>query len=521
MLGGSSAINSQAFIPTSKAGIDAWEKLGNSGWAWKDLAPYYRKFHTFTVPPEPLRHHLGLEYVDEKIRGTTGPVHVSFSDSAEDPLPNAWFKTFQTLGFGLDGDPFSGQVTGGYNSPGTIHPVTKERSYSAVAYYQPASQRSNLHLLTGANVHEIILEKTDASGDVAATGVKFTRDEKEITIRAWKEVIVAAGAFQSPKLLELSGIGSADLLGSLGIDIIIDIPGVGENLQDHLMTGFSFEVKDGVETIDDLARNDPAAMEAAMGAYMADKTGPFTTPGVKSVAFMPFVNIIDTDNEIKLKDSLGESHATASDSMLNSFIASLNKASDEGSAMLYTYPAQGNFEAGGGANPKDITKAIMPGNFITIGVCLLQPMSKGTVHLSSANPQQESSIDPQYLSKELDVEIFARHLQYLRTLVKTEPLASLLKPDGKRSSPDIDLKDLDAVKEFVRTTAISNWHPVGTCAMLPKEKGGVVSEKLVVHGTKNLRVVDASIFPIITRGNPISSVYAVAEKAADLIKADN
>ena len=521
MLGGSSAINGQAFIPTSKAGIDAWEKLGNPGWDWEDMAPYYRKFHTLTVPPEPVRHHMGLEYIDDKIRGTSGPLQVSFSDSADDPLPNAWFKTFQTLGFGLTGDPFSGQVTGGYNSPGTIHPVTKERSYSAIAYYQPASQQPNLHLLTGANVHTIVLEKTDASGAVAATGVKFTREEKEVVVRARKEVIVAAGAFQSPKLLELSGIGSADLLGSLGIDTIVDNPGVGENLQDHLMTGFSFEVKDGVKTIDDLARNDHAAMQAAMGAYMANKSGPFANPGVNSIAFMPLVNIVDTDNEVKSKKPLEESHAQASDSTLKCFIGSLNKSSDKGTAMLYTYPAQGNFEVGGGANPKDITKATMPGNFITIGVCLLQPMSRGAVHLTSANPKQDPSIDPQYLSKELDVKVFARHLQYLQTLIKTQPLASFLKPDGKRSSPDIDLKNLDAIKEFVRTTAISNWHPVGTCAMLPKDKGGVVSEKLVVYGTKNLRVVDASIFPTITRGNPISSVYAVAEKAADLIKADN
>lgn len=520
MLGGSSAINSQAFIPTSKAGIDAWEKLGNPGWAWKDLAPYYRKFHTFTVPPEALRHHLGLEYVDEKIRGTSGPVQVSFPDSAEDPLPNAWFKTFQALGFGLDGDPFSGQATGGYNSPGTIHPVTKERSYSAVAYYQPANKRSNLHLVTGAYVHKIILEKPDASGVVAATGVKFTREEKEVVVRARKEVVVAAGAFQSPKLLELSGIGSAGFLGSLGIDTIVDNPGVGENLQDHLMTGFSFEVRDGVKTIDDLARHDPAALQAAMGAYMANKSGPLANPGVNSIAFMPFVNIVDTD-EVKLKMSVERGHAKSSDLTLNDFIGPLSKSSDEGSAMLFTYPAQGNFEAGGGANPQDITKAIMPGDFITIGVCLLQPISKGSVHLTSANPQHKPSIDPQYLIKGIDVEIFARHLQYLPTLVQTQPLASLLKPNGKRSSPDTDLKDLDAVKEFVQNTAISNWHPVGTCAMLPKEKGGVVNEKLVVHGTKKLRVVDASIFPIITRGNPISSVYAVAEKAADLIKADN
>ncbi len=308
----------------------------------------------------------------------------------------------------------------------------------------------------GGNVHEIILEKTDAFGAVAASGVKFTCEEKEVAVRARKEVIVAAGAFQSPKLLKLSGIGSADLLGSLGIDTIVDNPGVGENLQDHLMTGFSFEVRDGAKTIDDLAWNDPPAMQAAMGAYMANTSGPFANPGVNSIAFIPFVNVVDADDGAKSKLPLEESHANANGSTMNSFIRSLNKTSDEGSAMLYTYSVQGNFEADGEANPKDITKAIMHGNFITMGVCLLQPMSKGAVHLTSANPKQNPSVDPQYLSKELDVEIFARHLRYLQTLVKTQPLASFLKPDGKRSSPDTDLKDLDAVKEFVRTTAISN-----------------------------------------------------------------
>jgi len=197
-------------------------------------------------------------------------------------------------------------------------------------------------------------------------------------------------------------------------------------------------------------------MQAAMGAYMANTSGPFANPGVNSIAFIPFVNVVDADDGAKSKLPLEESHANANGSTMNSFIRSLNKTSDEGSAMLYTYSVQGNFEADGEANPKDITKAIMHGNFITMGVCLLQPMSEGAVHLTSANPKQNPSVDPQCLSKELDVEIFARHLRYLQTLVKIQPLASFLKPDGKRSSPDTDLKDLDAVKESVRTTAISN-----------------------------------------------------------------
>ena len=521
MLGGSSAINAQAFIPTSKAGMDAWENLGNPGWGWEAMAPYYRKFHTLTTPSESVCSHLGLDHIDEKFRGTSGPIQASFAGSGEDPLPNAWLKTFETLGISDRGEHTSGQIRGSYNNPGTIHPVTKERSYSATAYYKPASHRSNLHLMTGASVKKIVLERIGSADAVVATGVEYFLGEETFTAKARKEVIITAGAFQSPKLLELSGIGSASLLKSLGIKSIINIPGVGENLQDHLMTGLSFEVQDGVSTIDDLARHDPAAMQAAMGAYLTSKTGPFAAAGVNSMAFMPLLDILEPDSRNTIKHPAKTHQTDTSDSSLSRFIKSIDKASDEGSACLFTYPAQGNFEVGGGADPKDITKALMAGYFITIGVCLMRPFSRGSVHIQSADFKQKPFIDPEYLTNDLDVDIFARHLQFLQKLVKTQPLAKFLKLNGKRSSPDLDLENLDAVKEFVRKTAISNWHPVGTCAMLPKEKGGVVSEKLLVHGAKNLRVVDSSIFPIITRGNPVSTVYAVAEKAADLIKADN
>ena len=484
------------------------------------MASYYRKFHTLTKPTESVSHHLGLDYIDEKVRGNSGPIQTSFTGSVEDPLSNAWFKAFQALGFTLQGDPFSGQAVGGYSSPSTIDSVTKERSYSAVAYYQPASHRPNLHLLTGAHVQQINLEKSSATGAVAATGVKVTWQEEEAFLRARKEVVVAAGAFQSPKLLELSGIGSPIILGQLGIEKVIDNPGVGENLQDHLMIGLSFEVKDGVKTIDDLARQEPAAIQAAMGEYITKKTGPFAGAGVTSIAIVPFVDVLKTQYGDPPIDLLKKLHSEAKENELKQFIRSINQESDEGSALFYVYPTQGNFERGGGAKPKDSTKAIMEGNFITIGVCLLRPFSRGTVHITSSDPRQKPSIDPQYLAEEVDVEVLARHLQFLQRIIVTEPLASLLKPGGKRSAPDLDLDDLDAVKEFVRMACISNWHPVGACAMMPKEKGGVVNEKLVVHGTKNLRVVDSSIFPTITRGNPISTVYAVAEKAADLIKAD-
>jgi len=482
------------------------------------MSPYYQKFHTLSTPPNSTHEHLGLDYVDQKIHGYRGPIQASFAGTPQDALSNAWYKTFQSLGYEGKGDPFSGEFVGGYNSPATIDPVSKERSYSAVAYYQPIKNRSNLTLLTGALVDKIELEATERTGLFTATAVRLIHNGETKIVRAHKEVIVAAGTFNSPKLLELSGIGSATLLRSHDIPLLIDSPGVGENLQDHLMTGFSFEVNNGVNTIDDLARKDPVAIQMALQQYMESKSGPFTAAGVNSMAFMPLVNPLSDDNMEATKICLDKNIADAKSSIHYDFIRSILENANEGSASFFTYPAGGNFEIGGGFDVENATKAVLDGNYITIGVCLLHPLSRGSVHIGSGDPAQKPKIDPKYLTQELDVEVFARHVQSLRKLVKTQPLASLLKVDGRRNSPDVDLTDLEAVKQYARSTAISNWHPVGTCAMMPREKGGVVDEKLLVHGTANLRVVDASIFPMITRGNPLTSVYAVAEKAADLIK---
>ena len=520
ILGGSSAINVLALIPPSKLGINAWENLGNPGWSWEEMLPYYRKFHTLNLPSVSLQDHLGLAYVDEEYRGTSGPIQATFSGALQDPIPKAWYLAFRSLGLDTKTDPFSGQVIGGYNNPVTVDAASKERSYSAVAYYKPASKRSNLRLLTGSIVDEILIERSNSEDDVTAMGVRFSNSEGLQEAHARKETILAAGAFQSPKLLELSGIGSADLLRQHDIDVVVDNPGVGENLQDHLLAGISFEVRDGIKTIDDLARQDPGAVEAAMKSYMTDKTGPLSVGSVGSFAFLPVMKFL-AENGTEERKLLWERHSEKlKDIPHYDFTRSLIDSSNEASAAFFMYPGQGNHESGVGAIAKDVIKASLPGNFITIAVCLLHPFSRGSTHIKSNDPTIPPSIDPHYLEKEIDVEILALHLQYIQTLIQAGPLEAILKPNGRRSAPDLDLDNLEAVKEYVRETSISNWHPVGACAMLPRSKGGVLDERMVVHGTKNLRVVDSSSFPIIPRGNPMSTVYAVAEKAADLIKQD-
>ena len=169
---------------------------------------------------------------------------------------------------------------------------------------------------------------------------------------------------------------------------------------------------------------------------------------------------------------------------------------------------------------KDFVQNLQPGSFLSLGATQAHPFSRGSVHISSADATQAPTIDPRYFSEPLDVEILSRHVQFLEKVAETQPLAAFLKPDGKRNHPTAYIKDLDAAKDYTQMTAFSNYHPSGTCAMMAKEHGGVVDERLLVYGTSNLRIVDSSIMPLIPRGNIQSTVYAVAERAADLIKED-
>lgn len=483
------------------------------------MKKYYQKFHTLALPSEVTKEYLGIDYVDEAVRGKSGPIQASFPE-LHDPLAKAWVDTFKKLEFEITGDPFSGKVTGGFCNAATIDPKTKERSYVTSAYYAPIKDRPNLHVVTEAYVEKILLESSPDG--ILASGVQYTHQGKTQTAIAKKEVILAAGAIQSPQLLELSGIGPATLLESHGLKIYIDNPNVGENLQDHLFTGISLEVVDGVKTMDVMHR-DPHVAQEAMEAYMSNRTGPLVSGSMGAFAFMPIVDDFLTENGFNVLQQLLDTHLQPSnpetypaENLHNTFIRSVVESKDEASASLFMTPLYARLDTVPGAQVRQIRA--VSGNFISLMASLLHPFSRGSVHINSSTPTQKPTIDPRYLTHPLDIELFARHLQFLETIAETEPLASFIKPQGIRSTPSI--KSLSAAKEFLRASSISNWHPTGTCAMMPRELGGVVDARLRVHGARNLRVVDASIMPIIPRGNPQSTVYAVAERVVDLIRED-
>ncbi|ROV87577.1 hypothetical protein VMCG_10603 [Cytospora schulzeri] len=509
-LGGSSAINGQSFIAPAQAEIDAWAKLGNPGWDWAGLVPSLKKSYTLIPPPDQATlDHLGIDWINEEYRGTSGPVKVSFPGIKENPLCKAWIDTFRAMNKITTDDPFSGKNIGGYSSHATVDPETKTRSYAGTAYGAPARERPNVRILTGAKTEKILFTET-GSGAVKATGVQVLVDGKQETFTPNKEVILAAGAFNTPKLLEISGIGGKALLEKHGIPVVVDNPAVGENLQYHLMTGISYEVVDGVITGDPLMRQEPEAIAQAQKLYFEHKIGPLTMGGIQSHAYMP------TPDATGLLDRL-PGPQRPQDAEQYGLVRTILDDPNGSSAGWFMFLAQANLHEGG---KSFVGTQLHPENFASLGCAQSHPFSRGSTHISSADVDAMPEIDPRYFSHPADLEIMARHVQALdQTLRPSAELAPYFKPDGKRNHPDaFNLRDLEGAKKYVLDTATSAYHACGSAAMLPREEGGVVDSKLVVYGTENLRIVDASIFPLIPRGNILSSVYAVAVKAADIIK---
>ncbi|KAL5339807.1 GMC oxidoreductase [Aspergillus crustosus] len=334
---------------------------------------------------------------------------------------------------------------------------------SGVAYYNAEiAKRANLRVVTDKTVEKIVLEK-NPDGSVTATGVQFTpEDGVRRTIAAATEVILSAGAVKSPQLLEISGIG-------------------GENLQEHGFVSFSWEIAEGQQSGE--ALRDPAVAKIAMEAWQQHSSaGPLGLCPLSS-AYMTLRSLQGGE--------LGQ----------------------------YTLaPFQIILEKG--PSPKGIFGMTEPESFVSIVSVLNRPFSRGHVHILSSDPYAAPVFDPIFFSHPIDLEIHARHTQWLETLAATEPMASLIKPGGRRLHSDKRVDDLETARELTRDHIVAHYHVTGTTAMAPREKGGVVDTRLKVYVAKNLCVVDAGIMPLISRGNIQAIVFALAEKAADLIKED-
>ncbi|KAF2476504.1 alcohol oxidase [Lindgomyces ingoldianus] len=523
VLGGSSAINYNMFSMASRQDLDNWAELGNKGWGFNDMAPYYRKFETYNPPSKILSSKINDRYVDPLLRGTSGPIQISFCEADFQWAQEAWPETCINAGYPAPKDPRSGSAIGGFNQLTTVNPKTMQRSYSARDYYEPNAGRRNLSVLTEALVAKIEFEK-GGSGNAIATGVKFFASGAEHTVKANKEVIVCGGVICSPQILELSGIGSASRLQNVGIEIVVDNPNVGENLNEHSATGISLAVKDEYPTAEVLLRN-PEIAQQAMEAYITHKAGPFanapTTTGFVSLSLAD-PNLADPEKHINtLISDFQKANPDADPAGRAPLLGRQILDPKEAIAQVVLLSVGADIR-----NSDSAAKLFMhdaPGNWITLGVCSTRSLSRGSVHIESPDPKKHPVIDPAYYSHPLDLDLAARGILHAISLTQYEPLHSKMKRDEKGGLilppwiPAIPTT-LEEAKEVASSNTVTEYHPIGTCAMLPKEKGGVVDSDCKVYGTSNVRVVDASIFPTNVQGNIISLIYAVAEKAADIIK---
>ncbi|RAO67596.1 uncharacterized protein BHQ10_003608 [Talaromyces amestolkiae] len=532
VLGGSSAINATAMLYPCPRDFENWGILGNSGWGYSDLLPYYRKSTKFFPPSKETSDLLGLNaYYQPELYGKQGPIAQSFAESFG-PFDTAFIEALDSTGLSKKSDPILGKQHGPFTPTSSVDPTIHKRSYAAEAYYSGMAEgRENVEVLFETHVDRLILRRPGMKNSlVDAEGVVTIDSDGNIKRIYGDTVILAAGSIQTPLVLERSGIGRRDVLEQHGIDVEIDSPGVGENLQDHVFASISIEVADGLTTKD--AVRSPAVVAALVKEYNETESGPLASVPL-NYAVLPPVDGSGNISTQKLEEIVkvhgqwnqAQTLAPGIQAQLSELTAMLL---DKQICALYlgALAAQSVLNPEGKTSMADAHSPQRPENFLTISIGLNHPMSRGSVHIGGKAVETDvdihgPTINPAYLSHPLDRELLARGLQFVRRLTQSDALKKVLKPGGVLLPPTAaQLSDLNIAKRVSRERAWSNYHPVGTCAMMPRELHGVVSDRLLVYGTSNIRVIDASVFPMILMGNIQATVYAVAEKACDLIKED-
>jgi len=493
VLGGSSALNLMSYDRAAAAEYDAWEELGNPGWNWDSMIEAMKKSETFTGK--------NTETYGSEGVGDSGPVQAVVNRFV--PVQQETFiPTLNDMGVSSNLESLGGDPLGVMFQPSSIDPVPWNRSYSANAYLPIAG--SNLHVVTDTTVAKVNLAKSGKKQ--RATGVTLLDGT---VVRANKEVILSAGSVQSPVLLELSGIGSSKVLKAAKIKQLVDLPGVGENLQDHLRIQTSYQLKPGYISFDNFRANSSYAAEH-LALWLAGQRSHYMYTG-SGYAFMNWDQVLaDNGTDIRARAqaaAAADPHPVTQkkiDFLSDSAIPQLELIFSDGYTGVKGYPAA--------------TSPLFGQQFFTLIAGLMHPLARGSIHINTANPSATANpvINPNFFNNPHDLQAIVEAVKYCRRAATTEPMASLWDNEYEPGFDVVDGSD-EQWKAFALSTALSIFHPVGTCSMLPKADGGVVDPKLKVYGTDNLRVVDASVIPLLISAHIQTAIYGIAEIAADII----
>lgn len=447
VLGGSGSINGLIYIRGQAEDYDRWRQQGNPGWGYDDVLPYFRKSED-------------QENGADQYHGAGGPLTVT-NIAERNPLCDALIASAEANGIPRNPD-FNGETQEGAGYyQGTIR--NGKRCSAAVAYLRPAMKRPNLTVMTETTAEKVLFEGT------RATGVRLRRGSEAFTVRCRKEVLLAGGSVNSPQLLLLSGVGPAQHLAELGIDVTHNLPGVGENLQDHYGGQITWYCSQPI-TMNDIMLSRRKQLMAGM-RWLLSGRGPLSVPAGQAGVFarvMPGVATPDVQ-------------------------------------FLFQTFSGGYYEDG-------LFKFSGFANFI----CPLRPQSRGRITLRSADPKVPPLLAPNYFSDERDRRTAVAGFNLTRKLAATSPLADFITGEHL---PGPDVRSDDEVEAYFRERGGCVSHQVGTCKM-GNDPMAVVDARLAVHGLSGLRVADASIMPQLISGNTNAATIMIAEKAADMIAQD-
>ena len=455
VVGGSSSINAMVYIRGQREDFDEWEGLGNPGWGWDDVLPYFKKSEQ--------SQNGGTEW-----RGGHGPLYVSDVSRDLHPLCQNFLKAGQECGLTFNPD-FNGETQEGV---GLYQNTVKggRRMSAARAYLHPALKRRNLKIEKNAQATRILFEGRKA------IGVEYRQNGELKNALAGAEVILSAGAINSPQLLQLSGVGNAECLNQLGINVVLDASAVGDHLQDHL--GITYLYRSRVPTLNDQLYPWWGKLWHGM-RYVLARRGPLALGVNQGGGFFRTRPELEKPN-----------------------------------MQLYFSPVSYT-EAPSGQRPL-MNPDPFPG--LQLGIQPTRPTSRGNLTIRSADPSEYPSIFPNYLSTVNDIEETLEGVKFLREIAAAPALAPVI---DEEIVPGPRVQSREQLIDDIRNRSNTVFHPVSTCRMGPDTEQNVVNHRLAVHGIANLRVVDASIFPTLTSGNTNAPAIMVGEKGADMILEDH
>jgi choline dehydrogenase len=447
VLGGSSSINGLVYIRGQAEDFNVWRQLGNTGWSFEEVLPYFRKAED-------------NERGADQFHGVGGPLAVSDLCDRH-PLAEAFVEAAVQCGHPRNDDfNASLQEGAGYYQTTMRNGL---RSSTAAAYLKPASRRANLKVVSKALATRIVFEGR------RATGIEYFAGHEKRSASANAEVIVAGGAFNSPQLLQLSGVGPASLLQSHGITVVADAAGVGDDLNDHISGRIILRCKEPI-TLNDAVRSWTGKLTHGLH-YVVTRRGYLAIPAVSAGCFL-------------------RAHPTS--------------ATPDSQCSISLFSAQ---TIGGELHP-------FPG--VTGNCVLLRPESRGYVQITSADPRDAPAINPNYLATQKDCETIVAGVAAMRCIFKAPAMARYI---AEEIEPGPRCDDGDELLDFIRHRGSTTYHPVGTCRMGQDQKA-VVDERLRVRGFTGLRVIDASIMPAVVSGNTNAATIMIGEKGADMIIED-